>query len=100
MHDLIHEEETPLFNAATYSHEDAADERGYTLDEVDVSEEWFRPRVLSEAEQADEMVQTMFNPDWAEGDAPTTVEYLACAPDHADAVRFLRVTAKSREQKS
>jgi hypothetical protein len=93
-HDLIFEEREPLFLAAAWSPEDAADYRGLTVDEATITEEWMFPVALSEAQQADEEYQGFINPDWEPGDPPVSHEYVTCKPDRPGAAKYLRVAEK------
>jgi hypothetical protein len=97
-HEIIDEERTPLYLASAFSPAEAASECGYLLDEVNIRWEWYRPRPLTDKEIADENVQATMNPDWDIDEAPATVEYLPCSPDHPEAACYLRVTEEEEMQ--
>ena len=97
VHDIIHEERTPLFLAAAFSPEDAADECGLLLEEAVITEEWLLPQEFTEAEKADPDYQYDINPDWENGDPPAEGIYLTCKPDHPQAHKYLRVVAARSE---
>jgi hypothetical protein len=94
--DVMHEEDTPLYLASAFSPEAAAGERGYLLEEVVVSEEWYEPRALTAGEMADDDYQSWLNPDFYPEDdcSRVEVEYLQRAPGAPGAHKYLRVTAK------
>lgn len=92
--DVIHEERTRLFAATCFTPEAAADEEGYTVDEVEFREEWYRPVRLTPAEVADDDKQHDLNPDWDEGDARVEWEFYGCKATDRDAIQFMRVVPK------